>query len=243
MLYFPATVFSKQVCVISSAKPILLSHYRACCNVLEAEGMSGSITNLINRAKLDSVEGKNSFAQRMRVFVLGVLSANNRGPFPRQIDVEGIADESITKFLNGLVEQRFPKLQNRDDARKLLTTIAKRIFVTEQRRLLRMKRTPAREVPSPAGRPEELADREPGPDQQAVLREQGEQWIRQFEAEIRSIHRTKAIEIVGLLVEGATVHDISQVVKLGPGSVRNIISRIVQKLGPADGGTNQSRDD
>ncbi|MCA9242140.1 MAG: hypothetical protein KDA37_18140 [Planctomycetales bacterium] len=69
------------------------------------------------------------------------LARRRLGALPRRVaDEEDVALSAMNSFFQGAEQGRFPKLENRDDLWKLLSTITARKVIAQQRRMFAEKR-------------------------------------------------------------------------------------------------------
>ncbi len=190
--------------------------------------MSGSITNAIDRWKQGDPGAQFDLEARLQPFLLELLAVvrrRRRKDLRAVIDSEAVVNEGLCRFLAGARDGDFPTLENRENVRRLLSTLVRRVLLDEVRLNTRQKRDRSREQPLAEGAAHGLADpRAPAAEATALL-----DWVDEFQNALRDRGET-AMKVVELTFKGLSVADIAQQVGLGERSVQLLRKKMADCL-------------
>lgn len=174
--------------------------------------MAGDITHAVERWRRGDAAAQFDLERWLHPFLLHLIHLVRRRvdtPLQARIDSEGVVYAALNSFLTGVRKDEFPVLENRDDIKKILTTLVRRTLSDEVRWNNRERRSPTREVASADGQPRDAAVPET-----AALADDLAAWLEKLVAVLRQ-HDERAIEIVRLSLEGLSNVDIAGQLGLG----------------------------
>jgi DNA-directed RNA polymerase specialized sigma24 family protein len=190
--------------------------------------MPRSITEALAAWKAGEDQAQFDLVDRLRTHLLelvGLVRHRRNERLRPRINSEAVVWEALNSFLTGLRKNEFPNVNNREDVRKLLTTIVLRTLVGQVRWNMSKKRTAILEQPSNIGRPDHLLQ----PTETNAKATDRSSWLAEFEHALRSTHE-KAMIILELTLKGFSNNDIAREVGLGARMVQLIKQRTSQLL-------------
>ncbi len=131
----------------------------------------GSVTRLIQELQAETPDAARALWERFFARMLALARRRLPAGARREADEEDVAVVAFTRFLRGVRQGRFPRLNNRDDLWAILFTLTTRQAGMQSRQQLREKRGGGvgrggggrRNAPPPDGRP--------APDEEVALQE------------------------------------------------------------------------
>jgi DNA-directed RNA polymerase specialized sigma24 family protein len=145
----------------------------------------GSVTNWLQQLKAGDPRAAQALFERY--FGLLIHKARKKlAALPRRAaDEEDVALTAFDAFFKGFQKGSFPQLDDREDLRKLLVTLAERKAVDLIERENAQKRGGGKATVEPDW--EQLAAREPSPEEAALFAEEVKRLLDQLDASLRAI--------------------------------------------------------
>jgi DNA-directed RNA polymerase specialized sigma24 family protein len=177
----------------------------------------GSITRLIGELRADNPVAHavlwDRFAQRMLALARQRLRHTPR----RLADEEDVVVGAFERFLRGVRDGRFPKLNDRNDLWAVLFTLTVRVASRQAEEVRRLKRGGGKVRGDSAlhdrnGQPIEIPDDNPGPDEEVILRDGLDFLLAELDDdELRRIALAR--------LEGHTLPEIAELIGRSPMTV------------------------
>jgi len=189
----------------------------------------GQAVHRLEEGELDAQFPLVSMLQPFLDLLLSLVRRRRGAALQARIDSQAVVNDALNSFLTGVPKHEFPLLENREQVKKVLTTLVLTTLSDEVRKHRRQKRTPVREQASAGGRPEDLPDPKTIGPVADTLRADLAPWLEEVVEELRSEHE-RAIDIIELSYQGLSNNDIARKVGLGVRRVQLLKRQMYDRL-------------